>query len=778
VLSVSDDGPRFFEFGPFRLDAAQRVLLRDGRAIALQPKAMDILLLLVRNPGRLITKEELLSGIWPKLVVEESNLSQNIFLLRKALGDGDGGHRYIVTLPRRGYKFVEPVSIPQGEAAAVVANPPTLPSDTMGVTEDAPPQHAPSRIQTPFLGAAILGAAIALVVIALAGSAYFRHSPLVKERSRVLVTGITNLTNDPAFDTVPGNVLEIGLSQSPFLSLIPPQQISKTLQLMERPVDAKLSAELGREICLRNQGKAVLSGAIAAFGSRYVVTLDATDCSTGERIVQSKSEAVRKEDVPHALDGLTTSMRANLGESLASVRQFDVPIEQATTGSFEALRAYSVGEQARLKGDNAAAVPLFKQAIELDPSFALAYGELAAAYVGLRHPELARSHYQKAFELKDRASENERLWISAEYFKYVGNAIEAANSYQTLAKLYPRDGRPWESLGDMYTRLARYADAVDAAKEGLRLNPDDSRAYVILARAYKRSNRFIEANAIGRQAEDKGLDGWPMRCLLYEVAFALGDAQKMSEQVAKETGKPSEDWMVLYEAWGAATAGRIKESRVLFEQAIALTETSGEQDHAATTSEFYTDYVQMLGLYGLTQEARQLIAKAPGLETNDDAPFALALAGDFGRAAALERELGKQYPDSTLVNNMTRPKAQAAIALGQLRPQDAIVALQPAQRLKLQTFDVPYLLGQAYLQVNAPIQAAAEFGAILENRGVDALSPSYALAYLGLARALRMQGNIQKSRAAYEHLFAFWKNAEPDNPVLVRAREEYSVLGK
>jgi tetratricopeptide (TPR) repeat protein len=200
--------------------------------------------------------------------------------------------------------------------------------------------------------------------------------------------------------------------------------------------------------------------------------------------------------------------------------------------------------------------------------------------------------------------------------------------------LYPRDGRPWESLADMYTRMARYTDAVDAAKEGLRLNPEDSRAYVILARAYKRSNRFIEANAIGRQAEAKGLDGWAMRCLLYEVAFALDDAEKMSEQVVKETGKPSEDWMVLYEAWGAATAGKLKQSRALFERAIALTETSGEQDHAATTSEFYTDYMQMLGLFGLTQGARQLIAKAPGLETNDDAPYALALAGEFGRAAA------------------------------------------------------------------------------------------------------------------------------------------------
>jgi eukaryotic-like serine/threonine-protein kinase len=773
---MSDDRPHFYEFGPFRVDPARRVLLRDGRLVALQPKAFEILVFLVRNPGRLITKEELLSAIWPELVVEESNLSQNIFVLRKALGDGEAGHRYIVTLPRRGYQFAEAVHVRQNDGAAVEASRQTLPPEVIGRSESADGRHVRGRIPRSRVVAAIVGAAIALVVIALAGSGYFRHSSHVQERSRILLTAFTNLTNDPAMNTVPRDVLEIGLSQSPFLSLIPQQQIGKTLQLMERPANAQLSAELAQEICLRNQGKAVLSGTIAAFGSRYLVTLEATDCSSGERIVQSKAEAARKQDVPHALDSLTASMRTNLGESLASVRQFDVPIEQATTGSFDALKAYSVGEQARLKGDNAAAVPLFKQAVELDPSFALAYAELAAAYVGLRHPELARPNYRKAFELKDAASENEKLWISAEYFKLVGNLTEAANSYSTLAKLYPRDGRPWESLADMYTRMARYSDAVDAAKEGLRLNPDDSRAYIILARAYKRSSRFTEANEIGKQAEAKGLDAWAMRCLLYEVAFALNDTAKMTEQVAKEAGKPSEDWMVLYEAWAAAAAGKVRQSRVLFERAIALTETSGEQDHAATTSEFYTEYMQMLGLFGLKQEARQLSATAPGLDTNEDAPYALALAGDFERAGAIERELGERYPDSTLINSFVRPKAQAAIALGQLRPQDAIAELQPALPAKLQTFDVPYLLGQAYLDVKEPMQAAAAYRDILNNRGVDAISPSYALAYLGTARALNMQGELQKSRAAYEQLFAYWKNAEPDNPVLVRARQEYSAL--
>jgi tetratricopeptide (TPR) repeat protein len=283
---------------------------------------------------------------------------------------------------------------------------------------------------------------------------------------------------------------------------------------------------------------------------------------------------------------------------------------------------------------------------------------------------------------------------------------------------------------------------------------------------------------VGEQATSKGLDAWDMHCLLYEVAFALGDVAMMSDEVAKESGKQNEGWMLDYQALAAATAGKLKQARALFDRAIALSETSGGEDGRATISNFYTDYIQMLAMFELTREAQQVAAKAIGLEQNEEAPYALAEAGEFERAASLDREIGQQYPDSTLVSYLLRPRTQAAIALGKRRPRDAIVALQPAMPTKLETFDVPSMLGQAYLDLKQPEQAAAEFRDVLANRGVDAISPMYPFAYLGLARALRMQGKVQESRAAYEQLLAFWKDSDPDNPLLVRARSEYTGLGQ
>ncbi len=631
---------------------------------------------------------------------------------------------------------------------------------------------------------AAAGAATGLVLlltgfsVLLYNVGHRRSTAPVTERSRVLLAGLANSTGDSALDAVAGKVLDIGLAQSPFLDLIPPPQVAKTLQLMERPKDELLSRELAQEVCLRNQGRAVLSGTIDALGNRYLVTLEAADCVTGEHIVQSKAEADRREDVPRALDGLISQMRESLGESLVSVQQFDVPIEQATTASFEALRAYSVGERARLQGDNATAIPLFKHAIELDPSFALAYAELAAAYVGARESELARPYYQKAFELKARVSENEKQWISANYYQALGDFGQAINSYRTWTQLYPRDARPWASLANLYTSNAQYEHAIDAGKEALRLNPDDSRAYIVLARAYKRLSRFEEASAVGRQAMAKGLGGWDLHCLMYEVAYARGDRVAMAEQVANETGKPGEVWMLEYQADGAATEGKIGESRALFERAIALAQAGDADGRDSLVSGFVTDYIDVLSNYGLKVEANKLVTKTLRLDENDEAPVALAQVGDFRRARELEAALGKRYPSSTQINGFYRPLAQAEIALGEGRPRDAIAALQKALPVKLQTFDVPYLLARAYMDIKAPAQAAAQYREILDNRGVDALSPLYPLACLGLARAERMQGKADESRRAYERFFKFWRDADRDNPILLRAQAEYARLGK
>ena len=572
-----------------------------------------------------------------------------------------------------------------------------------------------------------------------------------------------------------GKVLQIDLAQSPFLSLMTPQQVSKTLQLMERPADTVLTLQLAQEVCARNQASAVLSGAVASVGSGYVVTLETRDCDTGKSVAENKTQVGRKEDVPAALDGLTMQMREGLKEFSESIHRYDAPIAQATTLSFEALKAFSLGERARTDGDNAIAVSFFKRAIELDSSFALAYAELGSAYVGLREADLAKVYFRKAFDLRNRTSENEKLRIAGVYYERLGNSEEAVRAYRLWAQTYPQDWLPWAHLANLLTGIAQYDDAIAAGRESVRLNPDHYGPYSVLARAYKRATRFAEAQDVGRRAAARGLDGWDMHGILYEIAFAEGDTATMAAEVAKEAGKPTQPWMLDYEALAAATAGQAGRSQSLFQKAIEAAREQGPdaQEEAVL---FYEDDIEARSLLGLKEEARKLSDGATGLNDNEYQSFTLALAGDYERASASATALAKRYPDGTEVNDFDIPETRAAIALGTGKPNDAIAALQPAISHELRDFWVNSFLGQAYLEAHAPDKAVSEYRKILANRGVDGISPLYPLAYLGLARALHMQGKIPESKAAYESLFAFWKDADKDLPVLRDAQREYADL--
>ncbi|HEY2444390.1 MAG TPA: tetratricopeptide repeat protein [Rhizomicrobium sp.] len=783
-MDVSVRPKGMFAFGRFRLDPVRRNLTRDGAAVALSPKLFDTLLYLVEHPDRVVEKDELLNAVWAGRFVEESNISQTIFTLRKALSDAGEQDALISTAPGRGYRFIASVEWAAENPAPVVAVAiPSADTSPVGKITNGPvPESLPVPVRAgenagPWSGwRAALYFVPVLLVAALAALILYRRSPPPPAKPGVIVLAdFQNFTNDPAFDTVLGKVLEIDLAQSPFLSLISPQQVGETLQQMERPRNEKLTPERAQEVCARNQGNAVLSGAISALGSRYVVTLEAIDCSSGKSIAQAKAETSRKEDVPNALDRLTAQMRESLDESSASVRNFGVPIAQATTSSFDALKAFSLGERSRLQSDFAAAIPQFKRAIELDPSFSLAHEELGTAYVGLREAELAKASYQNAFDLRNRASEIEELRISANYYQLLGNFMEAAHTYQVWAQTYPQDWEPWANLATLYARMSRYADAISAGKEALRLNPEHGRPYIVLARAYKRATRFDDAKAIARRAVAKGLDGFDIHGLLYEIAFAEGDVRAMAEQVSKEKGKPTESWMLDYEAWAAAASGRLNRSRALFENAIESARAQGP-DEREEVSGFFTEYIEMVSDFGLKQEADALARRATGLDESDDAPFALAKAGDFERAAALAAALGKRYPDDMEVHDIYLPLTQAATDLGQGKPDNAIGALQASLSFEMRDFDMASVLGEAYLDAKAPDRAADAFRKILDNRGVDGVSPLYPLAYLGLARALYMQGKLRESRAEYEKLFAFWKDADPDLAILQIARRECAQL--
>ena len=770
-----------YQFGPFLLDPAERVLTRDGAPVPLTFRVFEMLLTFVRSPGRILTKDELLEAVWPGRYMEEGSLKQAIFTLRKVLSGSEDETQYIVTAPGRGYCFTPPVqTIPPLPAKPAMRD--SFIADTL-----QPPAPAASPIQdtSPVRSAPAInpafryGAIIATLAVLVAGVILFgwnrNTAPLPAKPSALVIADFQNLTNDPALGAVLGKVLEIDLAQSPFLSLIPPQRVSETLRLMERPEDAALTPALAQEVCARDAGNAFLSGAVATVGSRFVVTLEARDCNSGKSLAQDKTEAAREEDVPSALDALAVRIREGLNESSTSIRQFDVPIMQATTSSFEALKSFSLGERSRVHGDNTTALPFYKRAVELDPSFALAYEQLGNAYFGLREFELGKTYYRRAFDLKDRTSENEMLRISANYYQRLGNFEEAARGYQLWTQTYPRDWSPWANLTNLLTNMARYDDAIAAGKVALQLNPDHYGPYSVLARAYKRATRFADAKAVGRLAIAKGFDSWDLHGLLYEIAFAEGDSTTMAAQVAKEKGKPTETWMLDYEALAAATEGQVGRSRALFAKAIEIAKAQGPDSREEVTA-FYVDEIEMLAILGCKQEALALSQTAPGLDENEDAPLALAVVGNFSTAEQRATALTLSHPGSTEINDAEVPLAHTAIDLGQGNPDKAIAAVQPALPYEMRDFWTASLLGQAYLATKAPGAAANEYRKILAARGVDGTSPLYPLAYLGLARALRMAGRISESRANYEKLFAFWKDADADLPVLVDAKREYAQL--
>ena len=767
-------------------------LLKNGRRIKLQEQPYRLLVALLENPGDVISREELRGRLWPDdtFVDFDGSLRVAVGKLREALDDNADDPRYIETIPKRGYRFLVP-EVRRIDAAHQAAH------ETAAPREDAEPSKTdamqvglnPKHNHLLTYGIAALTALLLTVGGVFLSQQRMRARPLTDEDVLVLAD-FSNTTGDPVFDGTLRQGLAVQLEQSPFLSIIPDEKIQQTLGLMGQPVDAKLIPAIAREVCQRTASAAVLDGAIARIGTQYLLTLKAVNCESGKTLASTEAKATDQNHVLDALGNVSTEIRNKLGESLSTIQKFDTPLEQATTPSLEALKAYSSGMQSvRTKGPEAA-TPFFKRAVELDPNFAVAYAYLGVMASTTLQPGLSVEYRTKAYELRDRASETEKYWITATYHKGVtGNIPKAIEACDLWVQAYPRSEMPHIYLGAaVLPVVGQYERAAEETTEGVHLRPDFPLAYAFRIRAYTAVNRFDEANATYAQALERKLHTSFIDLVMYNLAFAQNDTARMAQHVAKLENLQRLGHQILnMEGDTAAYSGHLRDARELSRRAMDNAKRGGEKDAPAL-------YSGTSGLreawFGNTGEARQRATLALKLSTGRDlqyfAALALAYTRDDTRAKALADDLDKRFPEDTIVQFNYLPTVRGKLALNKGDASGAIESLgtsAPYELAATRAIDLDwtpmfpvFVRGEAYLAAHKGSEAAAEFQKILDHRGLVLNQPIGALAHLGQGRAYVLQGDIIKARAAYEDFLTLWKDADPDVPVLQQAKAEYGKL--
>jgi tetratricopeptide (TPR) repeat protein len=622
------------------------------------------------------------------------------------------------------------------------------------------------------------------LVLAVAALVYFmafrpRSTPLT-DKDTILLADIENTTGDPVFDGTLKQGLAVTLGQSPFLDIFPDSRVRQTLQLMQRKPDERVSEAVAREICLRQGLKAFLSGSIAPLGTHYVIMLKAVNAQSGDEIAREQTESDSKERVLTALSQAAIKLREQLGESLSSIQKFDAPIEQATTASLDALKAYSLGLEQANSGNYPKAIPFYQRAVELDPNFALGYQALAREQLNNDDNNAATVSATKAFELRERASENEKLYITLIYHRAVTHDLEKAIEVGEIWKhTYPRYWRPYHALADLYLEVGEFEKAAENGREAVRLNPKIAAAYSNYAGALMYLNRFDEAKQIYQQAFANNLDAREYHWYLYWIAYHANDTAAMQQQLTWAEANSFPYWSLFLQAQTTALEGKWRKSIDLLNRDTEMIKRGGTKGLVAWTA---SHSALTAALFGDCQIAKQKAAQA--LESVPDATYAgsaavLAMCGEVNQAQAQADKLAQLYPNDTRFNGIWLPVIRAAIELQRNNPARAIQFLEPATRYEAAAdFQPQYLRGLAYLRLGKGAEAAVEFQKIIDRKGqADLLvSTLYPPARLGLARALSLSGDAARARKAYEDFFALWRDADSDLPILIEAKKEYEKL--
>jgi serine/threonine protein kinase/tetratricopeptide (TPR) repeat protein len=647
----------------------------------------------------------------------------------------------------------------------------------------APPSH-PRRSRFKVL---VPIAALLITASAAAVFFYMRSKPKLGEKDTVVLADFINSTGDPVFEDTLKQALSVQLEESPFLNILSDRRVAAMLRQMGLPPDEPVTGETAREVCQRVGSKAMLAGSIASLGTQYVIGLNAINCNTGDPLVKEQMVAQSKEDVLKELGKAVTAIRGKLGESLGSMQRFSTRIEEATTSSLEALKAYTEGRKVWLQKGDAAALPFMKRAIDLDPKFALAYVSAAIYYYNLGEPSLASENARKAYALRDRVSEQERYRIDAFYYNLVTGEVEKSNQVHELWKQsFPENYFPYVNLGNNYMLVGQWEKALRETQAAERREPNSVVLISNLATTNLALNRLHEAKTLIEKTQAQGIDGYLLHLDLYLIGFLRNDQTSMQQQVAWALGRSGEEDMLLSaQADTEAYYGRLLQAREFSRRAVQSALRAGSKETAGLWQASAALCEAELGNPAFARQAAlAAMALMPGRDVKAMAALALARAGDAAGAQKMATGLTREFSLNTLLQGYWVPSIRAAAALDANKGVEAVEFLQPAepyelgqsQPLTLGMMYPVYLRGQAYLIAHRGKEAAAEFQKIIEHRGIVLNFPIGALAHLGLARAYALERDTTQAPTAYQDFLALWKGADADIPVLRQAKAEYAKL--
>jgi DNA-binding winged helix-turn-helix (wHTH) protein/Flp pilus assembly protein TadD len=778
-----------YRFGQFVMDPGMRTLSRADSPVSLTPKAFDVLLFLAQNPNRLVTKEELLQAVWGDTFVEEGNLTQYISHLRKALCDNGGDTRLIVTIARKGYQFTARVTV-DTEAADIAGHASLQASATETSKTDARPVEFPTRetvTKSPPPRLRLrkwFAAAALLAVIAATFWSYwrYRHRVTLSATDTIVLADLKNETSDPVFDDTLDPALRYEMEQTPYLNILGRDKVLGTLAQLNLPPATKLTPEVARQICGKTNSKLVISQSIGDVGNGYQLQMRALDCASGATLAKEQVDIAKRNEVVHELGVAAARLRAKFGEPADSLARFNQPLEKASSGSLEALQATTQGNKLFLGGDPEGALKLYQRAVELDPNLAVAYGRMGAAYLFRQEIESSMVSYTRAYQLRDRLTEKDRLATEMNYYSNViGDWEKEYSSALRFSEIFPRDPAAHTNLRTAFIHLGQPGRAADEAAEIARLQPS-SYYYGSAIQSIRYASRFNEAKSWLAKADALKFDTLLIRRERLIVAFATRDRDTV-EKILKdqEQGKYRGDFLHEHSLI-EIQRGRFHSAERLRLQASQLNPKDNNADWWVLLSALeHAEVEKDVPAQGHDSKA----TKTP-LDRNSKLVIALTLArsGQTEEAGKLAEQVSAESPEDTLVQHYFVPTIRAATKLRQHDPAAAIELLRGTEKYDLAFTGLwdyvypAYIRGLAYLQLGDGGSAAAQFQKLIDNRGFTVRHVIGPLARLQLGRAQKTMGNEAAARKSYEAFLDLWKDADPDVPVLKQAKAEYAKLRK